>query len=204
MALLFDKDECPFCWKIRLALVEKGVAFSDRRVDTDNKPAELLALNPLGKVPVLSMDDLVLTESTLVLHYLEDRYPQRSLLPQSPSQRHQARWLNHYADTVIGPRIREGIFEQRSKPEKQWDRERIDRAREGWRECLQELSSQFSGDEFFVGNFSIAECALIPRFGLALAYGLGELGDYPHLSSWFERCRQRTSYTRTAAQICLR
>ncbi len=203
MVVLYDKDECPFCWKIRLALVEKGVVFTQHRVDTDNKPPALLALNPLGKVPVLGIDDLVLTESTLVMHYLEDRYPEPSLLPATPEQRHRARWLNHYADTVIGPRIRDGIFEQRAKPPAQWDRERIGKAREGWQQCLQELSAQCDGGEFFVGEFSMADCALVPRFGLALAYQLGGLDDYPRLSSWFERCRQRPSYALTAAQICL-
>ncbi len=203
MVVLYDKDECPFCWKIRLALVEKGVVFTQHRVDTDNKPPALLALNPLGKVPVLGIDDLVLTESTLVMHYLEDRYPEPSLLPATPEQRHRARWLNHYADTVIGPRIRDGIFEQRAKPPAQWDRERIGKAREGWQQCLQELSAQCDGGEFFVGEFSMADCALVPRFGLALAYQLGGLDDYPRLSSWFERCRQRSSYALTAAQICL-
>ncbi|MFP8778686.1 glutathione S-transferase family protein [Hydrogenophaga sp. RWCD_12] len=64
--------------KVKLALLEKGVAFEEElawvgEVDT--------AASPLGKVPYLKSDQGTLCESTVILEYLEAQYPQHPLLP---------------------------------------------------------------------------------------------------------------------------
>ena len=54
--ILYDKDECPFCWKVRLALTTKSLQVEHITIDTENKPADFLALSPTGKVPLLIVD----------------------------------------------------------------------------------------------------------------------------------------------------
>jgi len=201
--ILYDKSECPFCWKVRLALSYKGISFNEKVVDTDNKSQDFLTVSPSGKVPVLDTGEQTLNESTLILHFLEDLQPEPRLLSGDVHSRHLARYLNHYADTVIGPRIREAIFTQRGKPKSQWDTEAIAHSQIGWRTCLEELAPLLSSEQAFGESFSIAECALLPRFALAAAYNLTGLEDFPALHRWFDEYRHSTLFTTTAPAICL-
>ena len=79
--------------KVRLALMEKGVAFEeDEQVKPSQDPA-YLALSPMGKVPYMQMDGARLCESEVILEYLEDAYPQKPLLPKDPIARAKVREL---------------------------------------------------------------------------------------------------------------
>lgn len=200
--VLFDKSECPFCWKVRLALSYKGISFTEKVVDTDNKSEEFLSISPTGKVPVLKTGEHILFESTLILHFLEDSQAKPSLLPGNTASRHLARYLNHYADTVIGPRIRDAIFTQRGKPESQWDKEAIQRSQDNWLLCLEELTPLLRGQYYFCEEPSFAECALIPRFALAEAYNLTGLDGFPKLNDWFDRLKTSKEFQTTAPALC--
>jgi glutathione S-transferase len=69
--------------KVKLALMEKGIAFEEELVWADRSP-ELLKNSPLGKVPYLLTDQGALCESQVLMEYLEDAYPQQPLLPADP------------------------------------------------------------------------------------------------------------------------
>jgi glutathione S-transferase len=69
--------------KVKFALMEKGVAFEEELVWTDKSP-ELLARSPLGKVPFLETEHGNLCESQVIMEYIEDVYPEKSLLPKDP------------------------------------------------------------------------------------------------------------------------
>jgi glutathione S-transferase len=69
--------------KVKLALMEKGVAFEESLVWADGSP-EFLARSPLGKVPFLETDDGILVESQVLMNYIEARYPQAALVPADP------------------------------------------------------------------------------------------------------------------------
>jgi len=81
--------------KVKLALLEKGVAFDEElawvgEVDT--------AASPLGKVPYLKTDTGNLCESTVILEYLEAKYPQHPLLPADPFAAAKARELLRFIE----------------------------------------------------------------------------------------------------------
>lgn len=69
--------------KVKLALLEKDVAFEEVLVWTDRAPA-LLEKSPLGKIPYLETSQGVMCESSVMLEYVESNYPQRPLLPADP------------------------------------------------------------------------------------------------------------------------
>ncbi|MBI3284535.1 MAG: glutathione S-transferase family protein [Burkholderiales bacterium] len=69
--------------KVKLALLEKDIAFEEELVWSGRSP-ELLAKSPLGKVPYIETPDGPLCESQVILEYLEDRYPEKPLLPADP------------------------------------------------------------------------------------------------------------------------
>src|SRR4051794_16848128 len=69
--------------KVKLALLEKEVAFEEKLVWTDRSP-ELLEKSPLGKVPYFEVNQGVFCESQPMMEYLEDAYPEKPLLPADP------------------------------------------------------------------------------------------------------------------------
>ena len=81
--------------KVKLALLEKGVPFQEELVwvgQTD------LSASPLGKVPYLKTDEGPLCESTVILEYLEAKYPQHPLLPAEPFAAAKARELLRFIE----------------------------------------------------------------------------------------------------------
>ncbi|MDH3236478.1 MAG: glutathione S-transferase N-terminal domain-containing protein, partial [Alphaproteobacteria bacterium] len=66
---------CPYVQRAAIALAEKAVEFERIYIDLANKPDWFRALSPLGKVPVLKVDDRALFESAVILEYLEETQP---------------------------------------------------------------------------------------------------------------------------------
>jgi stringent starvation protein A len=99
---LIDAARCPYCARVRIALAEKGLEYDVVQVDLRDRPAWLVELNPpRGRVPVLD-DGFTLPESEVIMEYLDERYPDRPLLPSDRVQRAQARCLVHRFDDLLG------------------------------------------------------------------------------------------------------
>lgn len=194
---LYDKGECPFCWKVRLALAYKSIPFHRITIDTNNKPTEFMQLSPTGKVPLLHTDQQVLYESTLIALYLEDWKDTPSLLPGNALENHHIRWLNHFSDTAIGPAIRDAIFMKRGQPEDSWDEQVLQRCSEQWIDCLKQLAALQQSDTAMIKQFSLAECALIPRFALAQRYQIEGLEQFPRLLNWYNHHKQQPYFSQT-------
>jgi glutathione S-transferase len=99
--------------KVRLCLAEKGLDYEGRVLNLrrfDQVSPEFLALNPDGYVPVLMDGDVVLTESTVINDYLEDRYPTPPLRPADPAGRARVNWWNRMVDEVASPSIKAPSF----------------------------------------------------------------------------------------------
>ncbi|OOO11614.1 Fructosamine/Ketosamine-3-kinase [Aspergillus oryzae] len=103
---------CPFVQRVWLALEEKQIPYQYIEVNPYHKPQSLLSLNPRGLVPTLSClvkDGGVraakpLYESTVILEYLEEAYPDSSprLLPVDPYDRARVRiWIDYVTSRII-------------------------------------------------------------------------------------------------------
>lgn len=117
MLTLYDADRCPYCARVRIVLAEKGLAWETVSVDLDQRPAWIYDKNPLGRVPVLEEDGLVLPESVVIMTYLDERYPEPALLPDDAAERALARLLVERFDRLAGPyyRVRRGDEEARGE-----------------------------------------------------------------------------------------
>lgn len=69
---LISHPLCPYVQRAVIALSEKGVSFKRIDIDLANKPDWFKALSPLGKTPVLVVDDTAIFESAVILEYLEE------------------------------------------------------------------------------------------------------------------------------------
>jgi glutathione S-transferase len=91
----------PFAWKVWLALEHKGIAYAPKRLSFDKdetRAPEFLKLNPRGRVPAIVDDGFALYESNAICEYLEDKYPQKPLLPKDAQGRAIVRRLMGEAD----------------------------------------------------------------------------------------------------------
>jgi glutathione S-transferase len=96
---------CPYVQRVAIALAEKGIPFDLQYVDLNNKPDWFTRISPLGKVPLLKVEDegreTVLFESSVILEYLEDSQPEVPLHPVDPLARaHNRAWME-YGTSVL-------------------------------------------------------------------------------------------------------
>jgi glutathione S-transferase len=79
--------------KVKIALMEKGIPFEEEHVRPSQEP-EVLARSVMGKMPFLDLGDgRTLTESQVILEYLEDAFPDKPLYPRDPLARARNREL---------------------------------------------------------------------------------------------------------------
>ncbi len=91
---------CPYVQRVAIALHEKGVTFGRVDVDLANKPDWFVALSPLGKTPLLRVDDAVIFESAVILEYLEETTA-APLHPPTPLQRADHRGWIEFASSAL-------------------------------------------------------------------------------------------------------
>ncbi len=100
----------PYAWKVWLALEHKQLPYEARRMSFDNddlKSPGFTAVNPRQKVPAIVDDGFALYESSAILDYLEDRYPDQGapLWPREVKSRAVARRRAAEAVAYVGPLI---------------------------------------------------------------------------------------------------
>ena len=84
--------------KVKLALLEKGVAFTEEKVNTGSKEEAVLSATPLGKIPFIRTEHGVMCESQAILDYIEARHPSPPLVPADPWQAAKVRELVTFID----------------------------------------------------------------------------------------------------------
>jgi GST-like protein len=92
--------------KPMLTLMEKGVDFDSHYLDLlnfDQHRPEYLAINPQGTIPAMTHGDLVLTESTAIMEYVDEAFPGPRLMPDDPVDRWRARWWMKFMDQWLAP-----------------------------------------------------------------------------------------------------
>jgi glutathione S-transferase len=194
MITLYQRTDCPFCWKVRLALAELGLGY--RSVDTrlGEKHPDVVRFSPTGTVPVLVDGDVVIWESGVALDYLDARYGVGTLLPTDPGQQAWVRSLHAYSDKCIGPALRGLVFEKRSKHRQEWELPLIESSEAAWKDCQAWLEANLQTRWMGGCLLSAGECALAARCGVAEAYGAAVSSEFPALYEWFLAVKWRPAW----------
>ena len=107
----------PFVRKVIVAFEEKGLAYEDKPLIPFPKTPELLAMNPLGKIPILELaDGSYIPDSSVICAYLERVHPEPALLPEDPVQFARALFIEEFCDTKLIEGIGAVYFERFIKP----------------------------------------------------------------------------------------
>jgi len=186
-----------FSSKTKVVLEEKGLPYRVERVrigDVWKKVPEVLAKNPLGKVPWIDDGDITVYDSSVINEYLNERYPEPPLLPADPVARARARALENYADEIILSVHVPKIWMPWWSPPGQRDAEAMAQARTELRaRALPFVEERLAGREYLAGEFSLAD---VPFMALAMVLQVDgmALDDLPNVAEYLDRLRQRPSY----------
>jgi len=102
MYILHGAATSPFVRKAWIFLKEKGLDFAHRQLDPLAKTPRFLAMNPLGRIPILEEPDgNFIADSSVICDYLEQIHPEPALYPAAPRDRARALWFEEYADTAL-------------------------------------------------------------------------------------------------------
>jgi maleylpyruvate isomerase len=166
----------------------------------DRSPVEHISGQPL--VPVLVDDSRVVTDSTEIIRYLEERHPEPSVYPADPARRAELDvfidWFNH-----VWKRPPNEIEAERVKPSP--DGERIRMLGRELVEALDVFEALLEGRDYLYGEFSAADCTAFPFLKYALLHDeedsesfhvilreFQQLGDrHPRLEAWIRRVDER-------------
>jgi glutathione S-transferase/RNA polymerase-associated protein len=100
MLTLFEHPLSPYAQKVKIALYEKGIPFEAKIPDLFGQTEQVfLDSSPRREVPSLVDDGFTVFDSTIILEYVEDRFPEPALLPPTPQDRARVRMVEEICDT---------------------------------------------------------------------------------------------------------
>jgi glutathione S-transferase len=105
--------------KVRMCLAEKGLAYESRLINLqkyEQHDPEYLKLNPKGVVPTLVHDGKPIVESTLIIEYLDEAFPDPPLHPPTAYGRHKMRLWTKWSDDVGYNAVYVPTWEKLSRP----------------------------------------------------------------------------------------
>ena len=152
MMKLYDFLPCPFGQKVRIVLAEKSLTYELIQIDlaqADQRRPEFLRLNPFARVPVLVDEDTTVYDSTIIVEYLEDEYPEPPVLPTigSSAQRARARLFEDFADTSFTPQVGQ-LMAEMARAEADRDQGRLQRLHRSIERALDYLNHELTGSNF--------------------------------------------------------
>ena len=192
---LYDFKSSPNCQRVKIVLAEKNLPYDIAPIDLrahEQKTPEYLKLNPYGKVPVLTDDATVLYESLIINEYLDEKYPNPPLMPKDPAKRAKARILVDYGMAHFDApyqRLRMELM----KDAKEQNQQVIATAKAELKKLLQRLEDEIGEQQYLLGDFSLVDADLLPRFTRLEGFGVLPDPSLPRLGSYLERVKARPS-----------
>ena len=155
MILYSDRDD-HYSQRVRIVFAEKDISAEIIESDPESTPDDILSISPYHKLPILIDRDLAIHDPSVMMEYLDERYPHPPLLPVYPVQRAQARlWISRIEkewseklDILMSGKGREAT---------------ITKVRKELRESILSIIPVFSEKPFFMSDeFSLVDCCVAP------------------------------------------
>jgi glutathione S-transferase len=184
------------CDRVKIVLAEKGLAWEGIWVKLgkiEQKSPEHLKRNPYGKIPVIDDDGKLLFESCIINEYLDEKFPSPPLQPKDPYLRARGRILIDYFLNYLHEPYWALRGEMIKKIEAERDQKVIAQNRKEVTARLQYLEAALGDKPYFLGDYSLTDIAMLPRFPRLEQYGVLPSTSLPKLTAWFERMKQRPS-----------
>ncbi len=180
--------------KVKLALLEKNIPFEEV-IAWPSKEADHLARSPMGKLPYIEIDGQTITESQVIIDYLEEAYPATPLYPRDPIARAHVRELIQYMELYLEWPVRrlyaEAFFGGKVSDETKME------VKSHLKRGVNAVAKRLKISPFILGaEFTYADCAAfvhLPTVTQAAKaiYGEDPFADIPGLKEYSTILRQR-------------
>ncbi|MGH7781667.1 MAG: glutathione S-transferase family protein [Candidatus Binataceae bacterium] len=195
--VLYHTIHSPFARKVRVAMAEKKISCQKISLDLakgENRTTQYLRLNPHGRVPTLVVDSIPIYESTAIIEYLDEAYPERALLPKSLVERARVRMIEETIDGSFIPALRTVLFNVFRLPEPERNKRAAVEARRQIAWHNEWLDNELAGREFLVnGGLSIADIAGLCALEFQRRLEIGIDPRHRDLVTWHDRMKSRPS-----------
>ena len=195
-------------WRVRWALIEKGIPFRAEAVDLlkgDQRSAAHRARSPLSMVPVLHVDGIDLAESVAILEYLEETHPSPALVPGTPLLRARMRQLVQIIAADTQPLQNLSVLEHADRlhpgpdTRRSWAEHYISRGFDAYEATLGLPDLSAAGGPFSCGPaLSMADLCLVPQCYNARRQGLDIGARWPRIAAIEAACLATDSGKRSA------
>jgi glutathione S-transferase len=200
---LYYNPRSSYSQKVLIALHEKRASFTPVVVDLTDAAgrAELARISPLGKVPVLVLDDgWKVPESSIIIEYLDTHVATGTrLIPEGADQARQTRFHDRLADLYVNESMTK-IFFDSMKPEGKRDPDGVAAAHQRLDAMFTGFDDLLSKRTWIMGDeLSMADCALIPP--LHYCRTLHPFDRWKHLTAYANRAVERPSFARVQQEL---
>lgn len=184
--LLYSDSDTVSNHIVRLVIAEKDIEIEVVYVDPDNKPEDLIHLNPYNSLPTLVDRELVLYGSKVVVEYLDERYPHPPFMPIDPVSRSKTR-LTLY-------RIEQDWFSLIPDLESD-DKKRVESAQKTLRDSITASADVFAAKPFFLSDdYSMIDATLAPLMWRFKRYGIELPKSAKPVQEYAEKLFARTAF----------
>ena len=147
----------PYSAKVRMQLYAMGIDDVEFDLPASFFMGKLSTYSPIGRIPVLEVDEGIIPESEVIAEYLDDCYPDKSMLGESPWIRSQVRLISRIADVYLMNNIFMALPQVNRKT-------RVDAVRDLLAGALEQHIGQ--GDCAVGDKLTRADCTLVPALFL--------------------------------------
>lgn len=193
---VYDHPLSPYGQKVKIALSEKGVEFTTEMpeaIGSGATPGPFMSASPRGEVPALiEGEEVKLFDSSIILEYIEDRWPKPALLPGAPLERARVRMLEDVMDTHFEA-ITWGLSEIQNfgRGAGALGDAMIARGHEQLERWYTWLTDQLGDRAWFNGDaFGWGDICVVPFVNGAVGFGAEPRGK---LATWLQRVNERDS-----------
>ncbi len=195
---LYSEETCIYSHRVRLLLSEKNIAYELELVDADDKPEDLIHLNPYNSLPTLVDRDLVLYDARVITDYLDERYPHPAFLPLDPVSRAKVRLVLYRIEKdwySLLPGLVAGNDSDKTS------------ARNTLRDSITASADLFAAGTFFLNDeFSLLDTVVAPLLWRLPVYGVELPGAAKAVADYAQRifARPRFQSSLTEAELEMR
>lgn len=189
---LFSSPDSVYCHRARIVLAEKDIQAQIEQVDPDDKPEDLLDVNPYNTLPTLVDRELVLYDSRVIIEYLDERFPHPPMMPVDPVSRAHTRlalfriendWYSLLPDLDGG------------------EKSRRDKARIALRDSIAAAADVFAARPFFLSDeFTMVDASIAPILWRLASWNVRLPKQATPVEDYMERMFAREGFRRSLSE----
>lgn len=200
---LYSSDISPYASRVRIQIHHKQLPVEIAPPPGGMRSAQVLAMNPAGRIPVLDLGEHQLGESWAIMEFLESQFPQAPMLPADPvalaRQRERVRFTDLYLATAMFPMFL--ALRGAAGPD---DVAKALTGLQAQLKVLEQFLARAPGPA--VGTLDLADAALVPIVYyarlMAAHFGLPDcLAGLEHTPAWWQRVNAQPAVAKVVAEL---